>query len=587
MSRLSSGWFEVLLADSTEFVLVVDADARVVFASPAATARLPFRDPRAGEPLTEVVQDWSDHELRLVLSQAAVAGKSLGPYDMTLRQQDGSTCVVEVSVSAVRDVAYMGFVLTARDVTVARQLQSQLLTATQRDRVTGLLSWSAMQQDVAVSLATAEGQVGAALLVLDVENFSAWNQSLGRDGGDMLLRAVGDALLSLPPYVRSVARLDADSFALFLLDPAAKQKIVEVDRLACELMSSLILSDDREVEVKFRAGYVVKQISEPARTPATAESMAQDLLACADVALHRARLSSHGRLVAYRPGMDEDLVARLALEQEIRSAIAEDRIEVFYQPLIRLADRAVVEVEALVRLRKADGTLLPPDRFIPLAEHTGLIVDMGRMIRKTAMRDIVELQHATGARLDLAINVSPREITTDLVAQLAAEVAASGLEPQRLTVEVTESSLHERMDETVSLLTEIQSQGISIAMDDFGTGYSSMSALVNLPIDVLKIDQSFVAAMGESERSDNLVRAIVGIAASLDLVVVAEGVEHDAHADALTELGCELGQGFLFARPMPVADLAAFVAEANFDVPIAAAGQHADSGGLQVADPAV
>ena len=298
MSQMSTGWFKVLLADSTELLLVLDADARVMFASPAATARLPLTDSNSATPLAAVVMDWSDHELRLVLAQASGSRAVSGPYDMKLRQRDGSVCVVEASVSAVRNVAYPGFVMTARDVTSARLLESELRTATQRDRVTGLPSWPAMQEQVAAALATADPQDSAALLVLDIENFSAWNQSLGRDGGDLLLRAVGDALASLPPYVRAVARLDADSFALFLLNPSANREVVEIDLVTSELLSSLLLADDREVDVKFRAGYVVRTPEDLAITTESPEQLAQDLLAAADVALHRARLSTRGRLVA-------------------------------------------------------------------------------------------------------------------------------------------------------------------------------------------------------------------------------------------------------------------------------------------------
>ena len=546
-SRSRRGWFDALLQDSPEFVLVVDPEARVLFASPAANARLPLLDPDTGQSLGAVVTDWTLAELRQLLAEAAADANTTGPFDMMMIQRDGSRCQVEMYITTAHDVEFKGFVLTAVDVTAARRLETELETVRARDRLTGLLTWSGLSDVMTETIASCGEYDRVALVVLDISNFGTWNQSLGRSEGDQILRAVAEAFEVLPPSVAAVARLEADTFAWFIVGPEAAREVSDADQIASRMLSSLILPDDTEVSMFYQAGFSVAR----ARSGITP----QRLLEQADVALRRARVSQGSHIVAFRPGMNEDLVRRLAADADLRDAIDGDRLEVLYQPVIVLDSGEVEGVEALVRIRDRDGHLLTPDKFIDLAEELGLIGEIGHRVRTIAVADMLEVQQRTGRALGLAVNVSPREIDSALVADIAGLLKRSSFDPARLTVEITESSLHEQLDLSIGVLQQIRGLGAKVAMDDFGTGYSSLSALVSLPMNVLKIDRSFVRDITESVEGRGLVQTIIRLAGILDLTVVAEGIETPEQWMELKSLKCQLGQGYLFARPMPPASL--------------------------------
>lgn len=246
---------------------------------------------------------------------------------------------------------------------------------------------------------------------------------------------------------------------------------------------------------------------------------------------------------------------RLEAEVALREALVESRLEVWYQPVIRLHDEAVIGLEALVRLRTRDGGVTEPDAFIPVAEEIGLIGELGALVRNQALTDVVRLERELDLRLSVAINVSALEVDDRLAVDIAGSLRHAGLTPDRLVVEVTETVLHQHADVSVRVLQSLRDGGVTVAIDDFGTGYSSMAALVNLPVDILKIDKSFVLAMTTSSQSAALVTTVVRLAEALSLQIVAEGVETMEIADALRQLNCRWAQGFLFARPMPYPQL--------------------------------
>ncbi|MDQ1308027.1 MAG: hypothetical protein QG671_3861, partial [Actinomycetota bacterium] len=541
------GWFEALLSGSSEFLIVIDEDTNVIFLSPAARARLRFAGDGVGQPLVSVVVDWTTPELRRMLARVASDHKAVGPYDMQLIQRDGNRCDVETTVTIARDVEFQAFVLVAQDVTAARRMETDLEYLHRRDQLTGLATWAGMVDEVDGALRGASASDRIAFVALDISNFGVWNETLGRDLGDQALRAVALTFDALPTEVRAVARLSGDSFGWLIVSPEAAQRVTECVRIASNLMSGLILPDDREINLSFRAGYTVHR--------ADRSVTVQRLMEEADVALRRARVSKAAALVQFRAGMNEDLMGRLAAEVALREALVESRLEVWYQPVIRLWDEAVVGLEALARIRTREGEVTVPDAFIPVAEEIGLIGEVGALVRDQALADVVRLEGELNLHLSVAVNVSAREVDDRLAADIAGSLERAGLTPDRLVVEVTETVLHIQPEVSVRVLQSLRDGGVTVAVDDFGTGYSSMAALVTLPVDILKIDKSFVLAMTTSSQSAALVTTVVRLAEALSLQIVAEGVETVETADALRQLNCQWAQGFLFARPMPYPEL--------------------------------
>ena len=281
------------------------------------------------------------------------------------------------------------------------------------------------------------------------------------------------------------------------------------------------------------------------------------LLEAADLAMSRARTSRNLQLVEYHDDLRAETERRLRVEADIRSALAEGRVDVFYQPIIRLADNWAKGSEALVRLRQVDGTFVAPLDFIPLAEEIGLIADIGLVVLRRACDDTVAASRRVGRPLSVSVNLAVDQLQPDIVGIVKDALVDSGLQPRQLSLEITESTLADLSEGTRAVLVDLRALGVTVALDDFGTGYSSMSYLATLPVDVLKIDRSFVSVLGSSVPGFTLARLVVQLAEPLGLSTIAEGIETVEQADLLRGMGCEFGQGYLFARPMPYDDYVA------------------------------
>jgi diguanylate cyclase (GGDEF)-like protein len=490
-------------------------------------------------------------EVRLMLAQAALSPSSAGgPYDVRWRGADGTVVESETRVRPLRDVEFEGFVVTIRDVSDTRRLTRQLAATARRDHLTGVLSREAFLADLAELLDGVAPTTQRAVLTLDLDRFGALNDVLGHEVGDATLVAVAESFTRLPECVRAVARIGGDSFALLLDCADVDRSLGVVLSDARQMLRGLVLPDGRELELGFRAGFVVVDPHED-RTP-------EWHLEAADLALGRARRSRHAALVEYSPEMRTETQDRLTAESVIRSALADDRIEVHYQPILRLSDLTIVGAEALARLRQPDGTLLPPVQFIPYAEELGLIGDIGLVVLERATADTAALSQLCGRPLRVSVNVAADQLGSRLVEEAGTALARAGLAARELTLEITESSLADSV-ETSAVISALRDAGISVYLDDFGTGYSSLSYLAALPVSGLKIDRSFVSVMGSSDSGLALSRIVVQLADALGLAVVAEGVETVEQADLLRGMGCELAQGFLFSRPVPVDDYRALV----------------------------
>ena len=555
--RTREGWFRALIGDSTEMIFVLDAAGVLLYASPKVEREIALHDvPQPFEAshqhrFGDVLAERSDADIPLILAAVSADPTRSGPYELRLRGRDG-TVEVEAVVRTIADIEFQGFVVTARDVTDARRLQRQLDSSALVDSLTRLRSRESYLAEAQRHLDDADRQQQVAFVMLDLDRFGALNESLGHDAGDEILVAIADSFSLLPEEIVAAARIASDTFAWLVVAADADQSVGESVEQARADLRGLILRDGREVELSFRCGFVVAD-SDPAHA-------ADWYLEAADLALARSRSSRHALLVEYHEEMREETERRMAAERQLRWALAEDRFEVHYQPIVELADGHVHGAEALVRLRGADGRLVPPVDFIPVAEEIGLIGDIGLVVLERACRETAEVSRRLGRPMHISVNVSPDQLTGDLVGEVRRCLVASGLLATQLTLEITEETLADRSPRTQKVLHDLRSLGLTVSLDDFGTGYSSMSYLATLPVDGLKIDRSFVSVMGSRSDSITLSRLVVQLAASLDLTTVAEGVETMEQADLLRGMGCQYGQGYLWSRPVPFADYVALLA---------------------------
>jgi diguanylate cyclase (GGDEF)-like protein len=419
------------------------------------------------------------------------------------------------------------------------------------DGTTGLPNRELLADRIAHALAghRIDDHETIAVLLLDLDRFKVINESLGHTAGDRLLAAVGQRLIRGLRPGDTVARFGGDEFGI-VLDPVvdADEARRIADRIGVELRSPFALNG-REWFVSASMGIAVAERGRG--TP-------DELLREAEIAMVRAKGDATHRHHTFEPSMSDQTMERVDLENDLRLALERAELRVHYQPIVDLRTETVVGFEALVRWQHPTRGLVPPMAFIPLAEETGLIVPLGRWVLQTACRQAARWRRSRPATADtpapfVSVNLSARQfMAADLVEDVVAILAETGLEPGALELEITESVVMDQSETGIRVLRELRDLGARLVLDDFGTGYSSLAYLKHLPLDTIKIDRSFVAGLDEiADRS--IVDAVIALAHGLGIGVVAEGIETPRQAERLRELGCDLGQGYLFSRPVPAA----------------------------------
>jgi diguanylate cyclase (GGDEF)-like protein len=443
-----------------------------------------------------------------------------------------------------------GFVLAASLTHIAswRTNEQQLL----RDPLTGLPSRLLLMNRLQSALTRMErtGR-GVAVLFIDLDRFKIVNDSLGHHAGDRLLLAVTERLRKAVRRHEMPARFGGDEFVLVCEDVDDPQDAVAVaERLLKALAQPFEFQDGQA----FIAGSIgIALTDDPHASPS-------DLVRDADAAMYRAKEAGGGRWSIFDQIVRDRAVARQAIEGDLRNAIANGELVVHFQPEIAVSTGEIVGVEALVRWERPGAGLVPPGEFIPIAEETGLIVPIGAWVMREACVQAMRL--FDDGRLVVRVNVSARQLAEPgLTTTVADALAASGLPPERLCLEVTESVVLEDSDRSVAALQALRDIGVGVSLDDFGTGYCSLSYLRRLPIDSLKIDRSFVRGLGNEADDDSIVTSVIDLARSLGVSVVAEGVETEEQLAGLRARGCDTVQGYLFARPGPATGIAAYVSE--------------------------
>ena len=425
------------------------------------------------------------------------------------------------------------------------------------DALTGLPNRMLLMDRMGQALASAQrNQRGGALLFIDLDNFKTLNDTLGHDQGDLLLQQVAERLNHCVRKMDTVARLGGDEFVVMLEELNPQPEELARDALAVSEKILAMLAVPYGLK-----GYQYRSTPSIGIAPFDGnQTSVGELLKQADLAMYQAKTAGRNTLRFFNPEMQAVVTARAALEENLRSALSRDEFLLHFQPQVDQAGECV-GVEALVRWAHPQQGLISPTQFIPLAEETGLILPLGRWVLHTACKMLASWQNKPAlAHLTMAVNVSSRQFRNEsFVDDVARVLAITGAPAGKLKLELTESVLVEDMEATIATMTALGIHGVGFSLDDFGTGYSSLSYLKRMPLNQLKIDQSFVRDLLTDPNDAAIVDTIIALARSLGLEVIAEGVETSEQRDLLRRAGCHLYQGYLFSRPLSTELLEAFL----------------------------
>ncbi|WP_076070954.1 putative bifunctional diguanylate cyclase/phosphodiesterase [Sphingomonas montana] len=443
------------------------------------------------------------------------------------------------------------------DVTAYRAAEARSHYLTFYDTLTGLPNGALSKEHL--DQAFARGPERCAILIVDLDHFQTVNDSHGFSAGDELLIQFGQRLRGVVPACDAVARLGGDAFSVLLTDVDTGADIEEICRRILVAGSEPFTLSNALVRIGVSIG-----VAFPQDEPVTPLEMKRR----ADIALHQAKADGRGRWCAYSDELDRRFRHRRSTESDLREALTTGAgIEVYYQPLVSIASGEVTGYEALARWRHPTRGMVMPDDFIPIAETSGLIVPLGEMVLRKACLDAA----CWDAKLRLAVNVSPIQfLHGDLVATIRQTLDDTGFDPNRLELEITEGVLIDDANGTLALLNRIRALGVKIVLDDFGSGYSSLNYLRHFPFHKVKIDRSFITDMMNNDEAVAIVEAVLSLSKTLNMEVVAEGVETTHQLDLLRVLGCTQAQGYLISRPMPIDHFFGKTADAEMCADVAA-----------------
>ncbi|HEX8291974.1 MAG TPA: EAL domain-containing protein [Pyrinomonadaceae bacterium] len=489
---------------------------------------------------------------------------SISSHQAELRycHKSGKEVWAHLGVSLVRDggSSPLHLIFQIQDITDRKRAEEQLLHDAFHDALTGLPNRALFMDHVkmAIQRSRRSGDRLFAALFLDLDRFKIINDSLGHMVGDQLLVGIAHRLEACLRPGDTVARLGGDEFTILLEDLTTMEDATDVARRVQEAVTQPFNIGGHEVFTTASIGIALSN---------TGYERAEDLLRDADTAMYRAKMEGKKRHVVFDKAMHDRAMELLQTETDLRRALTRQEFFLNYQPIVNLETGRVASFEALVRWRHPERGLVMPGDFVPVAEETGLIVPLGLWVLNEACRQMREWQRLGLAdeSVKMSVNLSGRQFSqADLIEQISSALRESGLKAGNLKLEITESMVMENFDTAIDMLTQLRVLGVGLSIDDFGTGYSSLSYLHRFPIDTLKIDRSFVTQMTDNSENAEIVRTIVTLARSLDMAVVAEGVETADQLRQLGELGCDYGQGYLFSRPVGAGQAAELLTDEQF-----------------------
>lgn len=545
-----------IVFDSTqEGVLITDANGTIVAANPAFTEISGYD---SEEVIGENPRILKSDLQPINLAQEMWSGLLETGYwqgEVCNRRKDGSLYSEWLRINSVHDNAgkISHFVGVFSDVAAVKETQARIHHLAHHDSLTDLPNRMLLSDRLSHAIERAKRDHSrVAVLFLDLDRFKSINDTLGHGVGDAVLRQVADRLTRRVRAEDTVARLGGDEFMIVIDHLKYPEEAGLVAQKALDALTQEIRVDDREFYLTGSIGISLY--------PDDGNSV-DDLIKNADTAMYRAKERGRNGFHFYTSSLTVDALEHFVLENNLRIALDRDEFELHYQPQRDLSSGRLIGVEALLRWRHPDHGVIPPARFIPVAEDVGLIVPIGNWVLRTACQQARQWADAGLSPLKMAVNLSGKQITRDdLPDVVAAALEDSGLDPGCLELEITESFVMHQPEHAIANLARLRDMGLGLAIDDFGTGHSSLSHLKRIPSQVIKIDQSFVRDMPNDPNDEVIARAIVAMGHALSLKVVAEGIENVQQAEALQDAGCDLGQGYLFGRPLPARDAYALLA---------------------------
>lgn len=541
--------------NTAEGIAIVLPDRRIQMANPALLRMTGYAlEDLIGQDLDQIL-----HERKHSASfyqQLGLKPNGIWHGEVLCRRQDGSLFPAWEHICSVQDAdgQLSHFIIACSDISAIRHAQRELNHMAYHDALTGLANRHLLEEQLAIELEQAEKQgQSVGLIFIDLDGFKLVNDTLGHAAGDRLLQIVSTRIRETIRRHDLAVRLGGDEFFILVPDTSLEHCTQLANRLLAMLEQPVLLANE-PVTIGGSLGI--------AMYPAHGQD-GDTLLRAADSAMYAAKQHGKRQFCIYDPHMTDHMRQRMLIEQRLRQAIRSRQLVLHYQPFFSLHSRQLMGFEALVRWQQEDGTLMPPDQFIPIAEECGLINDLGAFVLLEACQVASQWQESHPLPLRVAVNVSARQLMAPgFVRHVGQVLLETGLFPHLLELEVTESTL-QVIEDSQRVLSELKALGISIAIDDFGTGYSSMALLQHLPIDRLKIDRSFVRDTPHRSKDTSICRTIAALAHNLMLGITAEGVETEAQATFLQEIGCDTAQGYWFAKPMSSAALADYLASST------------------------
>jgi diguanylate cyclase (GGDEF)-like protein/PAS domain S-box-containing protein len=541
--------FRALVQNSFDIITIHDSNGVTKYESPAASRVLGYPPGTLiGKTPFETLHPRDVARAREAFEALIKGEVAVAPVVLRFRHADGSWVHLEaLGNNLLEHPGIRGIVLTSRDVTERMRAEERVKYLANYDVLTGLPNRFLMQDRLTQTIANAHrNRLRVALMHIDLDRFKVVNETLGHYVGDVVLKQAAERMRKSTNGADTVARVGGDEFTIVFPHVTSLQALSAAAEIMLDDLAKPFPGDGQELFVSASVGVSIY--------PDDAAS-ADELIKHADAAMSTAKQLGRNNFQFFTPGMNHEAQDRMLIESGLRNAIQRDELSLVFQPKIDLATRRMFGAEALLRWKHPKLGMISPSVFVPVAEEAGLVGQIGEWVLHTACRQIRQWQDA-GYSLQLGVNVSARQFQDYDVAELVKDILRdTGVQAQNLEIELTESAVMRDAESSIVTLERLAALGVQIAIDDFGTGYSSLSYLKRLPLDVLKIDQSFVRDISSDPNDAAIVRAIITLARSLGIKVIAEGVENEAQLAFLNAYGCHYAQGYLFGKPLTAAQL--------------------------------